>query len=123
MEIMARVTVEDCVEKVPNRFKLVLLAGQRAKDISSGSPITVDRDNDKNSVIALREIADETIDVNMLEDRLISSMQHVAKTKESTTEEELKIDPELAALDEEFKQDATEQVFADTEAFQITEEA
>lgn len=120
---MARVTVEDCVEKVPNRFKLVLLAGQRAKDISSGSPITVDRDNDKNSVVALREIADETIDVNTLEDRLIAGMQHAPKAKESTTEEELKIDPELAALDEEFKQDATEQVFAGAESFQIIEEA
>lgn len=58
---MARVTVEDCVDKVPNRFELVLLAGQRARQISSGASLTVDRDNDKNPVVALREIAEETI--------------------------------------------------------------
>ena len=58
---MARVTVEDCVDKVPNRFELVLLAAHRARAISNGSPITVERENDKNPVIALREIADETV--------------------------------------------------------------
>jgi DNA-directed RNA polymerase subunit omega len=58
---MARVTVEDCVDKVENRFELVLLAGHRARQISQGSQITIDRDNDKNPVVALREIADETI--------------------------------------------------------------
>ncbi len=63
---MARVTVEDCVEKVPNRFELVLLAAHRARDIRSGSPLTVERDNDKNAVIALREIADETVDIEAL---------------------------------------------------------
>ena len=63
---MARVTVEDCVEKVPNRFELVLLAAQRARDIRSGAPLTVERDNDKNAVIALREIADETVDLDTL---------------------------------------------------------
>ncbi|MEM9871950.1 MAG: DNA-directed RNA polymerase subunit omega, partial [Pseudomonadota bacterium] len=57
---MARVTVEDCVDKVPNRFELVMLAAHRAREISSGAPITVDRDNDKNPVVSLREIADET---------------------------------------------------------------
>ena len=57
---MARVTVEDCVDKVPNRFELVMLASHRAREISSGSPLTVDRDNDKNPVVSLREIADET---------------------------------------------------------------
>ena len=58
---MARVTVEDCVQKVPNRFELVLLAAQRARNISRGEELTIDRDNDKNPVVALREIADETI--------------------------------------------------------------
>ena len=57
---MARVTVEDCVDKVPNRFELVLLAAHRAREIAAGSPITVERDNDKNPVVALREIAEET---------------------------------------------------------------
>jgi DNA-directed RNA polymerase subunit omega len=63
---MARVTVEDCVQRIPNRFELVLLAAQRARDIRSGAPLTVERDNDKNAVIALREIADETIDLETL---------------------------------------------------------
>jgi DNA-directed RNA polymerase subunit omega len=72
---MARVTVEDCVDKVENRFELVLLAGHRARQISQGSQITVDRDNDKNPVVALREIADETISPEDLKEDLIHSMQ------------------------------------------------
>jgi DNA-directed RNA polymerase subunit omega len=72
---MARVTVEDCVEKVPNRFKLVALAAQRAKRISSGVPITVERDDDKNAVIALRELAMAKIDADQLEEELIYSLQ------------------------------------------------
>ena len=72
---MARVTVEDCVDKVPNRFDLVMLAAHRAREISSGSPVTVDRDNDKNPVVSLREIADETQMVDHLLERLIESNQ------------------------------------------------
>jgi DNA-directed RNA polymerase subunit omega len=72
---MARVTVEDCVDKVENRFELVLLAGHRARQISQGSQITVNRDNDKNPVVALREIADETISPEDLKEDLIHSMQ------------------------------------------------
>ena len=72
---MARVTVEDCVDKVPNRFDLVMLAAHRAREISSGSPVTVDRDNDKNPVVSLREIADETQMVDPLLERLIESNQ------------------------------------------------
>ena len=68
---MARVTVEDCVDKVPNRFELVLLAGHRARNISTGAEITIDRDNDKNPVVALREIADETISPEDLKDCLL----------------------------------------------------
>ena len=64
---MARVTVEDCVVKVPNRFELVLLAAQRAREITSGAPLTLDRDDDKNPVVALREIADETIALDHLQ--------------------------------------------------------
>ena len=70
---MARITVEDCLKKMPNRFELVLLAAQRAKQISSGSPLTIDRDNDKNSVVSLREIADKTISLPGLEEHLIQS--------------------------------------------------
>ena len=72
---MARVTVEDCIDKVENRFELVLLAGHRARQISQGAPITVDRDNDKNPVVALREIADETLSPDDLKEDLIHSLQ------------------------------------------------
>ena len=72
---MARVTVEDCVDKVPNRFELVMLAAHRAREVQSGSPITVDRDNDKNPVVALREIADETQIASVLRERMIESYQ------------------------------------------------
>lgn len=72
---MARVTVEDCVLKVPNRFDLVMLAAQRARDVSSGAQLTVERDKDKNPVIALREIAEETVDLTVLADSLIKGHQ------------------------------------------------
>ena len=72
---MARVTVEDCVDKVDNRFELVLLAAHRARSIANGSPITVDKENDKNPVIALREIADETIAPDDMREGLIHSIQ------------------------------------------------
>ena len=71
---MARVTVEDCVQKIPNRFELVLLAAQRARNISRGEELTIDRDNDKNPVIALREIAEETIDLSRIEQDLVKSL-------------------------------------------------
>ncbi|MDE2238589.1 MULTISPECIES: DNA-directed RNA polymerase subunit omega [Acidocella] len=74
---MARVTVEDCVLKVPNRFELVLLAAQRARNISRGEQLTIDRDNDKNPVVALREIADETVELPHLEQDLIKSLSRV----------------------------------------------
>ncbi|MEI4260894.1 DNA-directed RNA polymerase subunit omega [Roseovarius sp. D0-M9] len=72
---MARVTTEDCVDKVPNRFDLVLLAAHRAREISSGATLTVDRDNDKNPVVALREIADETQSAADLRERMIEANQ------------------------------------------------
>ncbi|MGK6312665.1 DNA-directed RNA polymerase subunit omega [Neorhizobium sp. DT-125] len=72
---MARVTVEDCIDKVDNRFELVLLASHRARQISQGAPITIDRDNDKNPVVALREIADETLSPDDLKEDLIHSLQ------------------------------------------------
>ena len=72
---MARVTVEDCIDKVDNRFELVLLASHRARQISQGSQITIDRDNDKNPVVALREIADETLYPDDLKEDLIHSLQ------------------------------------------------
>ncbi len=86
---MARVTVEDCVQKVPNRFELVMLAAQRARDISSGMPITLDRDNDKNPVIALREIAEEKLDNEVLRNSLVRGHQ---KTFEADEPEEEIVD-------------------------------
>ena len=72
---MARVTVEDCVDKVPNRFELVMLAAHRAREIAAGAPLTLDRDNDKNPVVSLREIAEETQGADELRERLIESNQ------------------------------------------------
>jgi DNA-directed RNA polymerase subunit omega len=83
---MARVTVEDCVDKVENRFELVLLASHRARQISQGQQITIDRDNDKNPVVALREIADETISPEDLKEDLIHSMQKHVEVDEPEME-------------------------------------
>jgi DNA-directed RNA polymerase subunit omega len=83
---MARVTVEDCVDKVPNRFELVLLASHRARMISSGAPLTVDRDNDKNPVVALREIADTTVAPDDLKEDLIHSLQKYVEVDEPETD-------------------------------------
>jgi DNA-directed RNA polymerase subunit omega len=83
---MARVTVEDCIDKVENRFELVLLASHRARMISSGSQLTVDRDNDKNPVVALREIADQTIQPDDLKEDLIHSMQKYVEVDEPEAE-------------------------------------
>ena len=89
---MARVTVEDCVQKVPNRFELVLLAAQRARNISRGEEPTIDRDDDKNPVVALREIADETVELPRLEQDLIKSLSR-APEPEPADEEVLDLIP------------------------------
>ncbi|GAB4140102.1 MAG: DNA-directed RNA polymerase subunit omega [Sphingomonadales bacterium] len=86
---MARVTVEDCVDKVTNRFDLVLMAAHRARHISSGAPLLVERDNDKNPVVALREIADEKITPNELSESLVSSMQRHVEVDEPEEEDVL----------------------------------
>jgi DNA-directed RNA polymerase subunit omega len=83
---MARVTVEDCIDKVENRFDLVLLASHRARMISSGAPITVERDNDKNPVVALREIADETISPDDLREELVHTLQKYVEVDEPEPE-------------------------------------
>ena len=84
---MARVTVEDCVDKIPNRFDLVLLAGQRARQISGGAELTIDRDRDKNPVVALREIAEETVVPDQLKDQLVQSLQRVQMDDEDAPDE------------------------------------
>lgn len=80
---MARVTVEDCVEKVPNRFELVMLASQRARKIGAGAALTVDRDNDKNPVVSLREIAENTVTVDDLKEELIRNNQRIIAMDDS----------------------------------------
>ena len=85
---MARVTVEDCIEKIPNRFDLVLAAAQRARNISTGNPLTIDRDNDKNPVVALREIADETIDPDKLRDDIVNGLQKLTNNEFVEDEED-----------------------------------
>eukprot|EP00906_Rhabdomonas_costata_P021229 RCo030842 len=84
---MARVTVEDCVLKVPNRFELVLIAAQRARDVSTGSKLTVERDNDKNPVVALREIADDTVPLDGLRNSLVSGLQKHVEVDEPEEDE------------------------------------
>jgi DNA-directed RNA polymerase subunit omega len=84
---MARVTVEDCVDKVSNRFDLILFAAQRARQISSGADLTIDRDRDKNPVVALREIAETTVKPSELEESIVNSLQRVRIDEEDETEE------------------------------------
>lgn len=86
---MARVTVEDCVTIIPNRFELVMLAAQRGREIAAGAPLTVDRDNDKNPVVSLREIAAQTVDADMLRENLVKSMQRHAEVDEPEEDLEL----------------------------------
>jgi DNA-directed RNA polymerase subunit omega len=92
---MARVTVEDCIEKIPNRFELVLTAGQRARGILKGDIPTIDRDNDKNPVIALREIADETVDLDVLSEGLIKKLQRLSVREEQETHDDAAIAAEV----------------------------
>jgi DNA-directed RNA polymerase subunit omega len=83
---MARVTVEDCIIKIPNRFDLVMVAAQRARDISSGAALTIERDNDKNPVVALREIADTTIDLDALTNAVVQGLRKHVETEEPVEE-------------------------------------
>lgn len=104
---MARVTVEDCVEKIPNRYELLLVAAQRAKDIAAGAPIKVQRDNDKNSVVALREIAEGYANIEELQKSLVMGLQKYVEVEEPE-EEELEIlaaEKELSELDNQFDGD------------------
>lgn len=109
---MARVTVEDCVERVPNRFELVMLAAQRARNIGAGAPLTVDRDNDKSPVVALREIAGSSVSLDDLENSLIQSLQKVVELEEPSED-----DVDVLSIQREIGMDKAEamrpEVFAD----------
>ena len=101
---MARVTVEDCVEKVPNRYELLMVAAQRAKDIEAGASLQVNRDNDKNAVVALREIAEGKVSIEELQKSLVMNLQKYVEVEEPE-EEELEIlaaEKELSGLDDQF---------------------
>jgi DNA-directed RNA polymerase subunit omega len=95
---MARVTVEDCVDKVPNRFDLVLLSAQRARQISGGADLTIDRDRDKNPVVALREIAETTVKPRDLEEALVSSLQRVQVDDDDVADEHGSLSQSAEAL-------------------------
>ena len=97
---MARVTVEDCILKIPNRFELVLLAAQRARDVASGAPITLERDNDKNPVVALREIADETIGLEQVKNSLIKGMQKHVEIDEPEEDKDLDVETQSWPVDQ-----------------------
>jgi len=94
---MARVTVEDCILKVPNRFELVLVSAQRARDIAGGAQLTLDRDNDKNPVVALREIADETIGLPQLQENLIKGMQKRVELDEPEDDQDIELGAQLGS--------------------------
>ena len=94
---MARVTVEDCIKKIPNRFDLVIAAAQRSREISNGVAIEIDRDNDKNPVVSLREIACEAIDAESLQERFIRSMQKNLIKEDNISEEDVSLEEEFAA--------------------------
>ena len=113
---MARVTVEDCVLRVPNRFELVMLAAHRARDIAAGAPLTLDRDNDKNPVVALREIADQTVPVDHLHEELVKGMQKMVEVDEPAEEEmDAMAAQQLAAAGAELAPMAAEEEVEDEE--------
>tara|TARA_B100000780_G_scaffold268436_1_gene226381 strand:+ start:426 stop:830 length:405 start_codon:yes stop_codon:yes gene_type:complete len=104
---MARVTVEDCIKKIPNRFDLILAASQRSREISNGLPIEVERDNDKNPVVSLREIAEDAVDPNTLQERFIRSMQKNIIKDEVVSDEETSLEDEFSAYLNEASVDKT----------------
>ena len=107
---MARVTVEDCIDKVENRFELVLVASHRARMVSSGAPITIDRDNDKNPVVALREIADSAISPGDLKEDLIHTLQKYVEVDEPELEAVPLIGSEGASVDADDTEVTTERM-------------
>ena len=94
---MARVTVEDCIKKIPNRFDLVIAAAQRSREISNGVAIEIERDNDKNPVVSLREIASEAVDAESLQERFIRSMQKNLIKEDVSSENDASLEEEFAA--------------------------
>lgn len=117
---MARVTVEDCVDKMTNRFELVMLASQRARRIGTGSPLTIERDNDKNPVVALREIADETIIPDELKEDLTQSYQKVLVADDEESNSVDMMDDESESLSGMVENQKATGIYADED---VSEEA
>ena len=111
---MARVTVEDCVERIPNRFELVMLAAKRSREISSGSSLTVERDNDKNPVVALREIADKTVPLDDLREELVRGLQKHIEVDEPEEDDEIEMMTAASLANEVGMEAAAAGVGADT---------
>ena len=107
---MARVTVEDCVVRIPNRFELVMLAAQRAREIQAGSPLTVEKDNDKNPVISLREIAENSLDLDILRQSVVQGLQRQVESEEPEDDamELLAADRDIAGVPEDATRDGIE---------------
>ena len=119
---MARVTVEDCVDKIPNRFELVLFSAHRARGMSAGSEILVERDNDKNPVVALREIADEKLEPDDLREQLVSSMQRQVDVDEPEADMQV-MAPQLAPAEKvETDVEAGEEALQEVSAPPMAEE-
>ncbi len=119
---MARVTVEDCVDKIPNRFDLILVAAGRAKALGAGAPLTVERGDEKNTVLALREIEEEHLSLDDIRENIIAGMQRFAKVKENTADDE-----ELKEVESEIMGETGASVFSDTEfvdsdSFQVVDD-
>lgn len=116
---MARVTVEDCVKIVPNRFDLILTASNRAKELDSGAPLTVDRDNDKNTIIALREIEEKTLNLNQERENIITGMQRFVR-------QEAPIEPiddaKSIEMEDNLEQLYSDAEFADSDSFQVVDD-
>ena len=111
---MARVTVEDCVERITNRFELVMLAAKRSREIASGSSLTVERDNDKNPVVALREIADETVSLDDLREELVRGLQKHIEVDEPEEDDEIEMMTAASLANEVGMEAAAAGVGADT---------
>jgi DNA-directed RNA polymerase subunit omega len=112
---MARVTVEDCIAEVPNRFELVVLTAERARNISSGAPLTIERKNDKNPVIALREIAAGNIDIEKLRDSQVASLQKNNKMDDITDENLYAENQETLGLKTDYNEETKDIIFSPDE--------
>ncbi len=119
---MARVTVEDCVKQVSNRFELVLLASRRARDINAGAPLTVEKDNDKSTVVSLREIADDTLNLDTLREEVVTGLQKFVPAEETPEDAEDLKAVEAELMGQDIAEVASSSDFEGADNFEITED-